>query len=42
MCRAPAWQVVITSLPTCQLVTTIQLDQVSLFYSVVFSTELDR
>lgn len=32
VCRAPAWQVVITSLPSCTPLTQIPLDQVSSLY----------
>ena len=32
VCRAPAWQVVITSLPCCTPLTHIPLDQVSSLY----------
>merc|ERR1712240_206067 len=32
VCRAPGWQVVITSLPACEPLTQIALDQVSSLY----------
>ena len=40
VCRAPGWQVVITSLPNCTPLTQIALDQVSSLAVIVMSSSL--